>query len=296
MIRYILTLVIVLATSTQALAIDTSVDSGATRKKSRDKSVQKKQSQEHGRSTEVTLSLDALFKPVLLQLEQEVPPWSTCRVMSNPMLPADIRLAAVDKDGFIDTVRAEIINQAAAANMDISAVGADERRLQDWIQCLALYGSVIGQAYSNLQTSLPKVVKIGRGKDAVVISGLDQESMVVMSKIETDKVLASSVKNKRIRRLYHQILENKSPCRFGNSKEQLVCGPVSVVLAPRTKMFISGVEFFGDQFAGYAGTIKLHAGSNESKDKVMAIRRSWDKDQSQRQHVSLSRLIPGVHE
>jgi hypothetical protein len=287
--------VLSLSSTSTALAIDTTYDTGRSKKDVREKSMQRRRSEDRSRSAEATLQMDALFRPVLLNLEHDTEPWKSCRVLSTPLMPADVGLSAIDEVGLIDSLKSEYLNQAAHANSAISGL-ADEARLINYRNCLALYGAVIGDAYQQLRASLPKVAQVAEGKNAVTVTGLSRNDMQILSRLAVEQTVANAVKDNRIRKLYSDVVNEQSPCRFAGHLQHFVCGAVGIIIGPKPQLIIGGVEMYGDRFAGLSGQIVARASKNEGREKVLRMAQSWDRDRRQHYNVSVGKLIPGLHQ
>lgn len=278
-----------------AHAIDLSLTTGSSMKNSSEDSMTWKRSQEQSSGADVQLSMDAVFRPALIALEKKYSPWKSCRVLSHPLMPADVGLSAMIEDGMIDTIKAQYLKEAAESNSDIAEL-ADVAKIKHYRACLALYGAVIGEAYANLQGELGKVAKVSKGANAAVVAGLAREDLDALAVMAMEKTVTATIRNKRIRDLYKQAVEDQEPCRFAGEVNHLVCGSTEIVLAAKPKLSVEGIEMYGEHFAGYSGNYTLKAGNTKNREQVLSDKKSWDREKDGKQSLSPSGLLGHVHE
>ncbi|MFZ6007204.1 MAG: hypothetical protein ACOYU2_06065 [Nitrospirota bacterium] len=274
-----------------AIALDTSADTGKTKKTDKEQSQSLKKSKEEKESkgkkkadttsigidrqtqealkeigqamsqtgADVTLPLEAVFLDRIAQLEKDTEPFRTCKVATAPKLGRDFGLTGETHPGVINVVRSENLEAAAKANSYITSIPfADEQAIKAYRYCLASYGAVIAQAYLYLTADLNDL-KVSVSKDEsgnISVKGIGYDDFIILADSALQKAL-QGVTNSTIKRIYDRALNDNSPCQFDRSIENIKCGSSLVILGAKPQLYISGIQWYGERFAGYQGSYKV---------------------------------------
>ena len=355
------TILIVISTfifSVSAFALDTSTDTGKIKKTDKEQSQSLKKSQEEkdtkgkkkadttttgvDRQTQeaikaigqamsqsgadVTLPLEAVFLDRIAELENSTEPFRSCRITTNPKLSRDFGLSAEIRPGVIDTIKADYLSKAAQSNSYIRDI-ADEPSLRQYRNCLAIYGATIAQVYLNLTADLNDL-KASVSKDEngnITVRGMGYDDFIILADAALQKAL-KDITNSTIKRTYERATQDNSPCQFDRSIENIKCGSSLIILGTKPQLFISGVQWYGERFAGYQGAYKVskswsyqdaieklkstskyskwasevskYAEELESQGKTreatLVRKKAWELAKSGKQVVSPSKLMPGL--
>ncbi|MEM7828464.1 MAG: hypothetical protein QW561_03910 [Candidatus Aenigmatarchaeota archaeon] len=350
-------LLITLLVNTTVFALDTSIDTSKTEKTDREQSQSlrktkeqrdtkgkrkadttatgvDKQTQEAVKAigqamsqggADVTLSLEAVFLDRIALLEEDVEPFRTCKIITKPRLPRDFGLSAEVSRGVIDTIKAEYLSKAAQSNSYVRDV-ADERELIQYRNCLAAYGAIIAQAYLYLASDLDDI-KAGVSKDKdgnIEIRGIGYDDFVVLADLALQRAL-HRITNSTIERTYERLIQDSSACQFDRSIENIKCGSSLIILSSRPQLYISGVEWYGERFAGFQGTFKVSKAwsyqnaieklkstsrysrfahevsqyaeelesQGKAKEAMLVRKKAWELAKSGKQAISPNRLLAG---
>jgi len=254
-------------------AIDTSVDTGKSKKTEREKSLQQKKTTEQDKAVEIKLNIDSVFLPILTDIEKKDKAFKKCSILSHPKLPADFGITSAVGEGVYDTIKGQILEQQAKSN----ALAPDE--IMRYRNCMALYGAVVAQSHVNLMEML------GAGS-------IGLEDLQALAKIAVEKTLRHGFTG-NVKKLTDLAVRDKTPCRFNQSLDHYKCGITTVDLSSQ-KLYIGDLEFYGEKFAGYVGEYKVSQSSKHAKEQVLAQKQAWEKSKSGKQAVSPSKLIPGL--
>ncbi|MDA8338366.1 MAG: hypothetical protein M0Z70_03575 [Nitrospiraceae bacterium] len=252
-----------------------------------------------------------------------------CKIASNPKLPRDFGLSAELRPGVIDTIKADYLSKAAQSNSYIKDnVGLmGEIAVQAYRNCLAAYGATIAQAYLNLTADLNDL-KASVSKDEngnITVRGMGYDDFIILADAALQKAL-KDITNSTIKRTYERATQDNSPCQFDRSIENIKCGSSLIILGTKPQLFISGVQWYGERFAGYQGAYKVskswsyqdaieklkstskyskwasevskYAEELESQGKTreatLVRKKAWELAKSGKQSVSPAKLIPGL--
>lgn len=67
----------------------------------------------------------------------------------------------------------------------------------------------------------------------------------------------NGITNQTIKRMYDRVLSDNNPCQFDRSIESVKCGSTLLTLSSTPQLSVSGIPWYGRQFAGYQGTFKV---------------------------------------
>lgn len=284
----VVVIVLLVSLAGQAMALDLQTGNGSNIRNGGETGESWKHGKDQSSSADITLAMDAVFRPALLAAEIKYEPWKSCRVLSHPLMPADVGLSWEIEPGDYDTIKADSLNQAAKVN-DYIANFADEAKIKEYRKCLALYGAVIAASYQNLNSQLANVATTGVG--GIQIRGLGQNNFRAQAIMAVEKTISQPIGNKRIRGLYHQAVEDSEACRFGGDLNTIVCGGTQIILGPKPHLTVGGVELYGDQAYGLRGNYTLKAGKTTNYDQMDSEKTSWDRHKESRQSLSPTSLL-----
>lgn len=200
-------------------------------------------------SADVQMSLEAVFLNKILELEETTEPFKSCRVMSNPRLPASFGLSSEIEPGAIDTIKSQYLQQYATSSGKVSDV-IDEKEILQYRDCLALYGAFIGTAYLNL-TGAVEQLKSDSGT-------IGHDDILKLAAEALDKAVAKGVTGtKGIKALHERILKAQGPCYFDNSVTNIKCGISSLVLGGKPQLYAGSIPVYGAGFSGFTGTYRV---------------------------------------
>ena len=348
---------LLLFTST-AFALDTSIDTGKTRKTDKEQSQSLKKSQEEkdtkgkrkadtttkGRDVtdsdtikaigqamsqsgaDVTLPLEAVFLDRIAEMEKNAEPFVTCRIATNPKLLRDFGLSAEIRQGVIDTIKADYLSKAAQSNNYIRDL-TNEQAIRQYRNCIATYGATIAQAYLYLTADLADLqVSVSKDKDGnIEVKGMGYDDFIILADSALQKAL-QGITNSTIRRTYDRATNDNSPCQFDRSIENIKCGSSLIVLGTKPQLYVSGIQWYGERFAGYQGAYKVSRSwsyqdaieklkstskyskwasevskyaeelesQGKTKEATLVRKKAWELAKSGKQAVSPSKLIPGL--
>jgi len=339
-------------------ALDTSIDAGKTKKTDKEQSQSIKKSKEDRESTgkkksktastgldkqdqeaikaigqamsqagaDVTLPLEAVFLDRIAILESNTEPFSACKIATSPRLGRDFGLSAEIRTGVIDSVKADFLSKAAQSNSYISEL-ADEPGIRSYRDCLAEYGSIVAQAYLYLTQDINDL-KASVTKDKggnIEVKGIGYDDFIILADSALQRAL-QGLKNETIKHTYDRTISDKRPCRFDRSLENIQCGASLVILGTKPQLFISGIQWYGERFAGYQGSYKLSKSwsyqdaieklrstakyskwasevskfaeeletQGKTKEATLVRKKAFEVAKSGKHAVSPSKLIPGL--
>ncbi len=207
---------------------------------------------------DVTLPLEAVFLDLIAQMEiNNIKPFGVCRIATEPQLPRDFGLSAEIRPGIIDTIKADYLSKAAQSNSFIRGI-ADEQAIRQYRNCLVQYGAIIAQAYLNLSADIDNLgASVSKDKDGnITVRGLGYEDFISLADSALQKAL-KGITNSTIRRKLDRTLQDSRPCKFDRSVENIKCGSSLIILSTKPQLFVSGIEFYGQRFAGFQGAYKV---------------------------------------
>lgn len=207
--------------------------------------------QNQNSSADVSLGLDVLFASKLLQLEETTAPFNTCRILSSPKLPVDFGLSAELPGGGIDTIKTQFLSGYATNNGAVGSVG-DVVAIKQYRNCLAEYGAIIGQSYLLLTSDLKEL-----GISNQNIKAIGYDDFIQIAESAMNKAIADGISSKSVKRLYDQIINDKSTCYFDSSITNIKCGSTVTTIASKPVLTVAGVQMFGSSFSGFQGSYRL---------------------------------------
>lgn len=200
-------------------------------------------------SADVQMSLEAVFLNKILELEETTEPFKSCRVMSNPRLPASFGLSAEIAPGAFDSIKSQYLQQLAASNGRVSDV-ADENGILAYRDCLALYGAFIGTAYLNLTGSVEQLKS-----DA---GSIGHDDILKLAAQALQKAVEGGVTEaKGVKALHERILKAQGPCFFDSAVNNIKCGVSSLVLSGKPQLYAGSIPVYGAGFSGFTGTYRV---------------------------------------
>ncbi|MDA8171163.1 MAG: hypothetical protein M0Z48_04955 [Nitrospiraceae bacterium] len=132
---------------------------------------------------------------------------------------------------------------------------ADEGAVRKYRDCLANYGAIIGQAYLYLTEDLDSIRGSVR-KDRsghIDVRGMGYDDFVSLAQGALQRAI-KNIQNPTIRNMEVRATTDGGPCRFDRETTNIKCGPDLMIIGTKPQLFVSGIEFYGEKFAGYAGT------------------------------------------
>lgn len=286
------------------------------------------------RSMDITVNLETLFLDRIAELEEQgVEPFCHCRIVTAPKLPRDFGLSSEISPGIIDSIKADWLSKAAQSNIDMTEMGQERvKAVGEYMACLVMYGGIIGQAYLNLHEDLRKLgIEEHSGTDKTTITGIGYDDLVTLANGALARVVSEGglkITNSTIRRLGWRALkyQPKIPYQLDGSLEKIRHGNTQVTLGAKPQVIVSGVQWYGQAYAGLAGSYKVSAGwswsdaleelksdsrygkaANEiskyadklaskgnSTEAVLVQKRAFDMVKSGKQSASVMKLIPGL--
>lgn len=277
---------------------------------------------------DVSLSLEVVFADKLAELEKTAEPFASCQLITNPKLPQNFGITAEIRPGVIDTIRAGYFSNAAQSNSLIKNL-ADENAIVRYRNCLVFYGALIGQAYLNLNSDIADLkADVSKDKEGnIIIKGLGYDDFVSLADESLRKAI-DNLNNKTIIRLYEKITNNDTPCRFEKSIEIIQCGNSQITLSAKPQLVSLGIPVYGSGFAGFQGSFKVSRGwsysdaieklkststyskfadevskyaeelesQGKTKEATFVKKKAWELAESGKQNLSVSNLIPNIHQ
>ncbi|MEW6740964.1 MAG: hypothetical protein AB1325_13815 [Nitrospirota bacterium] len=353
-------LILIFWGATNSLALDTSVDTGKTQKTDKEQSQSIKKSKEEKETegkkkskttttgkdltdseaikaigqamrqsgSSVTLPLEAVFLDRIAEMEKDTELFARCKIATNPKLGRDFGLSGETHPGVINVVRAENLTAAAKANSYLTSIPfADERSIRRYRNCLVEYGAIIAQAYLYLTADLNDLkVSVSKDQDGNInVKGMGYDDFIILADSALQKALRG-ITNQTIKRTYDRATNDTSPCQFDRSIENIKCGSSLMVLGGKPQLYISGIQWYGERFAGYQGSYKVSKSwsyqdaieklkstskyskwasevakyaeelesQGKTKEATLVRKKAFELAKSGKQAVSPSRLIPGL--
>ncbi len=253
-----------------AYSVDTNIDTGKSRKDTKERSINQRKAQEGSQGVEIKLSLDAVFFPVLTNLEKTHPELKSCKIISKPRKPADFGLSAETSPGVYDTIMAQVLNTSAQSN------AMAPKSVERYKNCLVMYGAIIGQAHERMARLITN-------------EQVGYEDLKELSRIIIEQTLLDGLQG-QIKQSY-EILKDAGNCRFNGSLTNIQCGVAQIDLAANRLMF-GNVEWYGQRFGGYSGEYRVSQSSKKAKEIVMSHKKAWEIAKSGKQAVSPTKFMP----
>lgn len=284
-------------------------------------------------SIDVSLSLDAVFLQHVVELEQTgQAPFAACRLATRPLLPADFGLTAQRDPRTIDTIMASWLQQAAASNAKLPDDA--QIRILAYRDCLAQYGTIIADAYLNLEADLKEIkaqVVHDEKTGARSIKDLSLEDFQLLAADALTQAVTdveAGDLNPQMQRTYTS-LQRSAQCSWNGTVEKIRCGGALITLDTSPQLVFAGVPIYGQGgYFGFRAEYKLtnnYSLSNaledlsqsstfskwakevskytedleakgQLKDAVLARRNAVETMQNGKVGVGISHLLPSVHQ
>lgn len=231
-------------------------------------------------SLDTTIDAAAGFHLAMQELEASgVEPWATCRVVSQPRLPADFNLAtAVKRQGTkISMNRVNMLKSAAENNVDVSMVTA-EAPIRDYRDCLAFYGQLYQRSFRHLGRGIAEFKSAAAAQAKAPKKGKKKSggtSSAAKAKIEEIRefgyndylflskgALASGLREmEALDPAYQNVITDNMPCRFQGSLTNIQCGQAKIGLEIPPVLVAGGVTLFGNgSYGGFSAQYKISSG------------------------------------
>lgn len=217
--------------------------------------MQQRKSIEQDKGIEVKLSLDAVFLPIIAEMEKYNKAFAACKIVSKPKQPADFGISSAIGDGTYDVIKGQVLEQQAKSNA-IAPEG-----LLRYRNCMAFYGAVIAQAHRRLTDMLPG-------------EPVGFEELKDLGKISIEQVLYTGFSG-QIKSIYEAIVVDKTPCRFNNALYSFRCGNTLIDLNNQSLIF-GNIEWYGGKFGGYTGEYKVSQASKKAKEIIQSQKKAWE--------------------
>lgn len=274
-------LVVSLFFASFAFAADTSFDTTADTKESRDRSINIKvnrdvkttdsfrDSSTNSRGRDKTQSSNKQQKGSVDRsggLDMTIPARALFSAdVEKYKLPVDFGLAAEERGGWINTTANDYYAQAAKSGVMVSKF-TDETAIRDYLRDVATLGAIAGQAMIYLQQDIAKVGsprKTAEGEIEITGIGLDDLLLLTDAAIVQAK---KSLIDKRILTRLAEILEDKTPCRLAGEPTNIKCGKALLTLAAPPTLRFQGVDWYSpESLAGLKSTYKIASNWSWSK-------------------------------
>lgn len=204
------------------------------------------------------------------------------RPLTRPILPAHVGLSvSLAGNGGYDGIRGKYLSSSTSANATIEEVDADSVKIRQYIQTLAIYGGIVGQAYENLNANIDKIDvmfkttgKKGRLTKGVrdikiqEVASMGAEDFSHLARASLLQVFVDGITETTIKDTVNQLLASANEdCFLKASADNsgIACGEILLQLTNPSDFEVSGVPWFGKSFAGYQGSYKVSASWSYSK-------------------------------
>lgn len=187
----------------------------------------------------------------------------------KPILPGDVGLTAQIQPGYIDTVKASLLKEAAASNAGIASVGADQEALTRYALDVADRGAIAAQAARYLADDIAELQKkrpAKAGEFEITTLGADDLERLARGAVKRvfqagppayhDRDIAAKLES-----IKRRIEAGRGSWRFAGSTEKLTPGGgVELTLAVAPHLAASGVSWYSpnnSSFGGYSVSYKV---------------------------------------
>ncbi len=272
MIRFLCLLIMLLLTTQQAYAVDTGVDTTKGKRQTKERRLEQRKSLERKDSLHMKLTIDALILPELVKLEKKY--LKDCLVLSRPRQPKHFGIDVEVREGVYDSIKSTSFELMAKTN----AIVPQPEKMRKYAQCLALTGAIIAQANAYLIEMLPP-------------EGVSRSDLETLVRISVEKSIYDGITDPKISNLLNTALNDTTPCRFNNSLTLYRCGSLLLDLSSQ-KLLLADVILFGGPWYGYNTEYTVTESSAKAKALVLSMQKSWDKQKSKKNTVSISHFIP----
>lgn len=217
----------------------------------------------------VEVSLDSLIFAEIAKLETQKEPYQSCRLITNPPLPADFDLTAEVRPDVIDIYKSEYLTKAAQSNVNVADI-ADLEKLKQYTICIAQYAEVASKILQSVRSSYNS------------ISDLQKHISLLVSQYSTQKSSVSS----QIENI------NFKQCRFADSINRIQCKQLYIEIADRPKLLLNKQKIFADSIYMNISSkfnIEKSAASEFAKATEKASQTITESAMSQKESVERSK-------
>jgi hypothetical protein len=260
--------------SNTVYALDPVIDNEKRKRHDKGQEQRQKRAIEEKGALELKVSIESVIIPKIVELERGY--LKSCNIISRPRLPRDFGISSEIAPGMYDVIKIQIYEQQAKINAPVP----NNRKVQAYKNCMALYGAIIAQSHINLSEILPS-------------GSISFEDLKSLARIAVEKTIHQRINNRNIKRLYNIVRNDTAPCRFNGSLYQFKCG-ASLIDISSQQMRLGNVVLFGEKFFGYTGSYTVSQSSSKTKEHVASQKRAWEIVKSGKATVSPSKLIPGL--
>lgn len=203
------------------------------------------------------------------------------RPLSRPLLPDHVGLSAKLPGGGYNGIRAKFLQSATASNATIESVDADSPKIRQYMQTLAIYGGIVGQAYINLNDNIDKLDVIFKttGKDGRITKGIRDIKVKEIGNIGAEdferlahasllQVFVEGITDNSIKTTVNQLLTSTTEdCFLKASADNsgITCGEIMLQLSSPADFEFGKLAWFGNAYAGYTGSYKVSSSWSYSK-------------------------------
>ena len=294
--------------------------------KTKSKSEKEAGSSTQAGSLDMQVNAEVAFLKRLRVIEKQGEPFRSCQVLTHPKLARDFGFSAEIRPGFIDTIKASLLQQTASSNGSIAEYG-DEAAVKAYVGCIADYGAIVRQAYKNVFEDMRSLsAKITEKKDgSIEVKGLGYDDFMTLAAGSLDRAVQAFPKIDR----YTDLVDQAADCRFEGKVEQIQCGELGLTLGTRPALVAGIISIYGSGgYGGVQGTFKLsssisyqtsleklkssakyqkmalevsHAAEDleakgRSRDAVMLRKMAVERARSGKTSVGVAGLMPSIHE
>jgi len=204
----------------------------------------------------LSMSLEAVFTPLLRKLEEDREPFRSCRIISNPKLPKDFGFSAQVAPGIIDSIKSQYLDAQTRGNGPVSEFCRDSE-VRAYRDCLALYGATLAQATENLNKDLRQLQALEGEK----VQGIGYDDFETLAQAALAGAVETGPRKSSINALLSRIRTDPASCRFQGTREEIACGASRISLSTSPALSYAGLRFFGpNSYAGISGSYQVNAG------------------------------------
>ena len=226
-----------------------------------EKTINNALSQKDNQDFTIEIAASDLILPAVLELEeQEIAPFSDCKLFARPPVLKDIGVNFEVEQGIIDVTTKEYFEQQAK-QQGIAEI--DYQALKKYVYCGFEYASILGCAVKEIQ-----------GLYINFQGWLGFEDMQKIAKKAILKCI-NTKENKTLRRLAF-----KTPCYWKESISSLRCGGVVVTFLPFS-IKIGSMQVLGEgKFCGLGGTFKLSSAFSLDQSFSLVVKKAKNKNKA----------------
>lgn len=234
--KKLLLLLFLLCFSTNLYAqTSTSYDTQKKKSHTKERSIQQKQVIDFKENTStkasstkkstslVEVSLDSLIFAEIAKLEKEKEPYQSCKLITNPPLPADFDLTAEIRPNVIDVYKAEYLAKAAQSNVNVADI-VDTEKLKHYALCIVQYAEVISRVLQNIKNSYNSIADLQKHISQLVSQYANVQSSTL----------------KQIQNI------NFNQCRFADATNRIQCSQLYIEIAEIPRLMFSKQKIFAD--------------------------------------------------